>query len=71
MRMLFVKNYSTAQEKVSSLDFHWRGLPFALKELRTKGYSIIHSTKNNRHYTEQEIGTFFKSIRTAEGLNVD
>jgi len=50
---------------------HWRGLPFGLKELHTKGYSIIHSTKNNKRYTEQHIRSFFKSIRTSEVLNVD
>ncbi|MCS7034141.1 MAG: hypothetical protein NZ561_09115 [Phycisphaerae bacterium] len=39
------------------------GLPFPPRELLSKGYSIIHSIKNDRSCSEQEVRDFFAALR--------
>lgn len=41
------------------------GLPFDLPELLERGYSIIHSVKNDNRHTEDQVRQFFKSRRAA------
>jgi hypothetical protein len=42
------------------------GLPFPLHELLEKGYSIIHSIKNDKRYSEAEVREYFR-IRRLQG----
>jgi hypothetical protein len=43
----------------------WRGLPDTPQRLLDRGYSIIHSVKNDPHFTEDEIRAFFAAKRPA------
>ncbi|MCS7034979.1 MAG: hypothetical protein NZ561_13455 [Phycisphaerae bacterium] len=42
------------------------GLPFDLPELVRRGYSIIHSVKNDQRYTEAQVREFFRAHRLKE-----
>ena len=42
------------------------GLPFLLHELPDKGYSVIHSVKNDKRYSEAEVREFFRNQRRGE-----
>jgi hypothetical protein len=48
----------------------WRGLPDTPERLTARGFSIIHSVKNDKRLTEDEIRSFFRnqrqSIRTPQ-----
>jgi len=41
----------------------WRGLPDTPERLSARGFSIIHSVKNDKRFTESEIRSFFREHR--------
>jgi hypothetical protein len=43
---------------------HWKGLPFSPKQLLSRGYSIIHSVKNDPHYSENQLVDYFTHVHT-------
>jgi hypothetical protein len=42
------------------------GLPFDLPELVERGYSLIHSVKNDKRYTEEQVREFFRARRSSK-----
>jgi hypothetical protein len=42
------------------------GLPFGLEEIVERGYSIIHSIKNDKRHSEEEIVQFFREQRKTQ-----
>jgi hypothetical protein len=43
----------------------WKGLPDTLDGLVERGFSIVHSTKNDERYDESEVRAFFQARRPA------
>jgi len=55
-----LKNYVSPGEVFG---IRFIGLPFELQELLDRGYSIIHSVKNDKRYGESEVREFFRAHR--------
>jgi hypothetical protein len=43
---------------------HYRGLPYAPRELVQRGHAIIHSVKRDAEFAEGEIRRFFRARRS-------
>jgi hypothetical protein len=44
----------------------WQGLPDTLERLVERGFSIVHSTKNDPRYEESEVRAFFGALRDGD-----